>query len=61
MTDPTGSDPDPDLIDDVDEEVRAGSLTSDAWRQLKRRPLFWLCISIIAVLISGIVSSSQAD
>lgn len=41
------------LVEPIDdeEELRAGSLTSDAWRQLKRRPLFWLCISIIAVLI----------
>lgn len=31
---------------------RRASLWSDAWRQCKRRPLFWLCSSIIMTLIA---------
>lgn len=38
-----------DLTDD--EDVREGSLASDAWRQLRRRPLFWVCMAIIFFLI----------
>ena len=34
----------------VEGSERSGSLISDAWRQLRRRPLFWVCISIIALL-----------
>jgi oligopeptide transport system permease protein len=30
---------------------REASLWSDAWLQCRRRPLFWVCISIIAVLV----------
>ncbi|MGH1490674.1 MAG: ABC transporter permease [Acidimicrobiales bacterium] len=37
--------------EDHEEEIREGSLTSDAWRQLRRRPLFWICVVIIAFLI----------
>ncbi len=32
--------------------IREGSLGSDAWRELRRRPLFWICITIIAVLLA---------
>ncbi len=35
--------------------VREGSLASDAWRQLRRRPLFWICVVIIAVLVLAAV------
>ena len=31
--------------------IREGSLASDAWRQLRRRPLFWICVVIISVLV----------
>jgi oligopeptide transport system permease protein len=31
---------------------RRASLWSDAWRQCKRRPLFWLCSSIIFILVA---------
>jgi len=34
-----------------DEDIVERSLTSDAWRQLRRRPLFWICITIIFLLI----------
>ncbi len=37
--------------DEAGEDVREGSLTSDAWRELRRRPLFWLCVAIIVLLI----------
>ncbi len=43
-----------ELVDHPDDEignVREGSLASDAWRQLRRRPLFWICVFIIAVLV----------
>jgi oligopeptide transport system permease protein len=30
---------------------RRASLWSDAWRQCRRRPLFWACATIVAVLI----------
>jgi ABC-type dipeptide/oligopeptide/nickel transport system permease subunit len=32
-------------------EARTASLWSDAWRQLRRRPLFWVCAFIIAILL----------
>jgi oligopeptide transport system permease protein len=32
-------------------EDRAASLWSDAWIQVRRRPLFWVCIGIITVLV----------
>lgn len=32
-------------------EGRKASLWSDAWRQCRRRPLFWICAAIIFVLI----------
>lgn len=38
-----GGDPGPD--------ARSASLWSDAWVQCRRRPLFWICITIIAVLV----------
>ena len=34
-----------------DMDPRNASLWSDAWRQCKRRPLFWVCAFIIGVLI----------
>ena len=34
-----------------EEEIREGSLAADAWRQLRRRPLFWFCVFIIAILV----------
>ncbi|MGB5758061.1 MAG: ABC transporter permease [Acidimicrobiales bacterium] len=36
---------------ELEGDVREGSLTSDAWRQLRRRPLFWLCVAIILLLV----------
>jgi oligopeptide transport system permease protein len=30
---------------------RSASLWSDAWRQCRRRPLFWVCVTIIFVLV----------
>lgn len=47
--DPTLLDPIPPA--ELEEDLRSASLTSDAWRQLRRRPLFWLCITVIAMLI----------
>lgn len=44
-------DPTDDVADGVPVDVREGSLTSDAWRQLRRRPLFWVCVTIIVVLV----------
>ena len=32
-------------------EDRAASLWSDAWIQVRRRPLFWVCIGIITILV----------
>ncbi len=53
MTDaPTTLQPLEPAADDEDEDqLRYGSLSADAWRQLRRRPLFWLCVSIIFLLI----------
>jgi oligopeptide transport system permease protein len=34
---------------------RAASLWSDAWIQCRRRPLFWVCIAIIAVLVTAAI------
>ncbi len=39
------------LVDSEEEDMREGSLAADAWRQLRRRPLFWLCVFIILVLV----------
>jgi ABC-type dipeptide/oligopeptide/nickel transport system permease subunit len=39
---------DPELEGD---KQRNASLWSDAWIQVRRRPLFWVCITIIAVLV----------
>lgn len=33
------------------DSAREASLWSDAWIQCRRRPLFWVCVSIIGVLI----------
>ncbi len=33
------------------QDVEERSLTADAWLQLRRRPLFWICVAIIAVLV----------
>lgn len=48
----TGLDIDPAAARETEpEDVREGSLAGDAWRQLRRRPLFWLCVLIILILI----------
>lgn len=39
------------IIDPAEAERRAASLWSDAWVQCRRRPLFWVCITIITVLV----------
>ncbi len=39
------------VVDEELDDVREGSLTSDAWRQLRRRPLFWICMAIIFLLV----------
>lgn len=38
--------------EDDEEKIREGSLTADAWRQLRRRPLFWFCVLIIIILVA---------
>ena len=38
-------------LDDLEEDIREGSLAGDAWRQLRRRPLFWICVAIILLLL----------
>lgn len=37
--------------EDEHEDIRERSLTTDAWLQLRRRPLFWVCVTIILVLV----------
>lgn len=39
------------IDDDSLEDIREASLASDAWRKLRRRPLFWICITIISILV----------
>ena len=34
---------------------RGATLWSDAWLQCKRRPLFWTCLAIIAVLVTAAI------
>lgn len=52
MTEPSnGPTPDTIAVDDTDADVRAASLWSDAWRELRGRPLFWICSSIVVVLL----------
>lgn len=41
---------DPSATQAVGEDA-ARSLTSDAWRQLKRNPLFWVSVSMIALFV----------
>ena len=36
---------------EAQESGRAASLWSDAWRQCRHRPLFWICSTIIVVLV----------
>ena len=36
-------------------DSREASLWSDAWVQCKRRPLFWVCITIIGILVVAAV------
>ncbi|MGI9597732.1 MAG: ABC transporter permease [Acidimicrobiales bacterium] len=38
-------------VNEDEEDFREGSLAGDAWRELRRRPLFWFCVSIILVLV----------
>ncbi len=47
----------PELPDSLQEPVseRTGSLWSDAWIQCRRRPLFWICITIIAILLTAAI------
>lgn len=39
------------LDEDSPDDIREASLASDAWRKLRKRPLFWLCMAIITVLV----------
>ena len=38
-------------LDPQDPQVEARSLTSDAWRELRRRPSFWFSIVLIAIFV----------
>lgn len=47
----------PDLdFDDDNFDGRTASLWSDAWIQVRRRPLFWVCIAIIAVVVLAAIA-----
>src|SRR5690625_5901276 len=41
-----------DEIDTLDEEAPATSLWADAWRNLRRRPLFWISSLLILFILT---------
>lgn len=40
-----------DEVNPAQDDLRNSSLWSDAWRQCRRRPLFWICLFLITVLV----------
>ena len=40
-----------DVVDRVDESAAPASLWADAWRQLRRRPLFWASAALIVLVV----------
>jgi len=41
-----------DAVDSVDESAAPASLWTDAWRALRRRPLFWASAALIALVLA---------
>jgi oligopeptide transport system permease protein len=42
----------PMVVDQVDESAEASSLWRDAWRALRRRPMFWVSAVLIVVIVA---------